>query len=274
MIEEYFKTTHNFRCVNEVNQLAKNGIMITPYSFIDFANSFTLNNIISTGSQIYKQTDCESIQHIGHTGIHSEENNNIMKYSGLDKNELFNKIPYSGFPEVHKNVIKCTPAKENIDSFDDLREINEFGKENHFSNPSGIIQKYRSIANFIDGTNKCSVTWNNKNANKWFFINFFPSIYYVQRCYLHNNRYTLPNVKFMKQITLNHEPFIRIFSNQKEGCTITSMTKKNNFQTKFKINFSKQKHSFGYNLPSMDILCKLFKVTTNLLLKNKKEFIA
>ena len=272
MIEEYFKTTHNFRCVNEVNQLAKNEIVITPYSFIDFANSFTLNNIISTGSEIYKKTETESIEHIGHTGIHSEENNNIMKYSGLDKNELFNKIPYSGFPEVHKNVIKCTPAKENIDSFDDLREINEFGQENHFEtakNANAIVNRYRSIANYIDGTNKCSSTWNNKNANKWFFINFFPSIYYVQRSYLQNNRYTTPNVKFMKQITLNHEPFIRIFSNQKEGCNIVSIGKKNNFQTKFKINFSKQKHSFGYNLPPINEMCKMFKTVMDLVFKNK-----
>jgi hypothetical protein len=270
MIEEYFKTTHNFRCVEEVNQLAKNKIVITPYSFIDFANSFTLNNIISNNLKIYKETECESISNVGHTGIHSEENNNIMKYSGLDKNEMFNKIPYHGFPEISGGFIKCVSAKENIESFDDLRKINEFGKENHFSKPSQLIKKYQQIANHIDGINKCTNVWNNKNANKWFFINFFPSIYYVQKGYLNKGVYTTPHVKFMKQITLNHEPFIRIFSNQKEGCTVSSISKNNNFKTKFQINFSKQNYSFGYTLPSMNKLCQLFKAVTALLLKNKK----
>ena len=46
-IEEYFKTTHNFRGIDEVNDLAKNNIFITPYSFIDFANTFNLNNLLS-----------------------------------------------------------------------------------------------------------------------------------------------------------------------------------------------------------------------------------
>ena len=73
----------------------------------------------------------------------------------------------------------------------------------------------------------------------------------------------------MKQITLNHEPFIRIFSNQKEGCNIVSIGKKNNFQTKFKINFSKQKHSFGYNLPPINEMCKMFKTVMDLVFKNK-----
>ena len=40
LIEEYFKTTHDFRCYEELNGLHGEGILINPYSFIDFANTF------------------------------------------------------------------------------------------------------------------------------------------------------------------------------------------------------------------------------------------
>jgi len=235
MIEEYFKTTHNFRGVEEVNGLAKNNIFITPYSFIDFANSFNLNNLICNTTQIHKKTECMDISKVGHTGIHSEENNNIMKYAGL-KNELFNKIPNMGFPEVEKGYIHTLPTNKHlVDSdLEDIRLINDFGKEDYFPKESKkeIIKKYKQISQYLDG-NKCTSTWNNSNANKWFFINFFPSIYYVKKGYLNGHKYITPSYKLMKVVRLNHEPFIRIFSNQKEGCTVTSITKKNNFKTMF-----------------------------------------
>ena len=44
LIEEYFKTTHDFRCVDELNSLTERNININPYSFIDFANTFDISN--------------------------------------------------------------------------------------------------------------------------------------------------------------------------------------------------------------------------------------
>jgi hypothetical protein len=42
IIEEFFKTTHNFRGVKEINDLAKKNIFINPYSYVDFVNTFDL----------------------------------------------------------------------------------------------------------------------------------------------------------------------------------------------------------------------------------------
>jgi hypothetical protein len=39
LIEEYFKCTHNFRCVDEVNAIQ----FITPYTFVDFINNFSFS---------------------------------------------------------------------------------------------------------------------------------------------------------------------------------------------------------------------------------------
>ena len=266
MIEEYFKTTHNFRGVDEVNGLAKKNIFITPYSFIDFANSFNLNNLLCATSKIHKNTNCSDISKIGHTGIHSEENNNIMKYSGLG-NEVFNKIPNFGFPEVVKNnyiITKSAKYYIDQDDLDDLRLINEFGKEESFpkNKIKEFITKFKKISKYFDD-NKCNDVWNS-NPNTWFFINFFPSMYYVQKKYLNGSTFITPSKKLMNYVCLNHEPFIRIFSNQKDGCTIKTIGQKNKFKTIFHIN------SFGSNTLSIEQLCILFKIIMEYTIKNKK----
>jgi hypothetical protein len=234
MVEEYFKTTHNFRGVDEVNGLAKKGILITPYSFVDFANSFNLNNLLCQKTQTHKNLKRGNLSKVGHTGIHSKENDNMMKYSGLN-NEPFSKIPSEGFPEIDDNFsIKTTTAKKFIDEsdFSDLRSINEFGKEELFPEKSmkNILERYSGITNTLG---VCDNNWNNNLSDKWFFINFFPSNYYTQKMYFNGKKYVTPNIKLIKHINLKHEPFVRIFSNQKEGCTINSISKKNNFKTIF-----------------------------------------
>ena len=270
MIEEYFKTTHNFRGVQEVNKLAKNNMFITPYSFIDFANSFSLHNLLTASTKSYKKLEHLDIRNVGHTGIHSEENDNIMKYAGLH-NEIFSKIPNIGYPEVKSNYIITLPAKKYIDdsNLEELRSVNEFGQEEHCSkNIRVLFKKYQVLADYIDGTHKCDDTWNSKNPNSWFFINFFPSVYYVQKKYIENNRYITPNKGLLNYIHLNHEPFIRMFSNQKEGCSVSMISKKNNFKTLF--SFANN-NSFGSTLPKINDICILFKVfMEDYILKNKK----
>ena len=49
-----------------------------------------------------------------------------------------------------------------------------------------------------------------------------------------------------KTMILKHEPFIRIFSNSGDGCTITSIAQKNNFSS-FKLDKFKKQSSFGFS---------------------------
>jgi len=234
MVEEYFKTTHNFRGVSEVNGLADKNILITPYSFIDFANSFNLDNLLTTKTVTHKDIENGDISGVGHTGIHSLKNDNMSKYSGLT-NETFSKIPSKGFPEIKNNFsIKTNPAKNYLDDsdFSDLRSINEFGKETMFPEQSigKIIKRYSVITNTLGA---CTNNWNNNSSDKWFFVNFFPSDYYTQKMYFNGSKYITPSIRSIIHIKLKHDPFVRIFSNQKEGCTINSIGKKNNFKTIF-----------------------------------------
>ena len=61
---------------------------------------------------------------------------------------------------------------------------------------------------------------------------------------------------FINSIILNFEPFIRIFSNQKEGCSIKSIAEKNNFKMG-KTVFTKS-YNFGKtSTEKKDVLNKL-----------------
>ena len=222
-IEEYFKSTHNFRGVSEVNKLNKSGIFINPYSFVDFVNTFDITNLLSSKKTTTKECELLDISKTGHTGVHSEENNNIIKYSGLTGHQ-FSKIPNMGFPEISGNHITNIPLHKYIDSLDDLRSINKNGNETGFKcKLKDIVNKLQSVETKFDGI-KCNTQWNN-NVNSWFFVNFFPSNYYTAGGYRQGNKFITPPKKL--NITLNHEPFIRIFSNTTDGCTVNTIT--NNF---------------------------------------------
>jgi hypothetical protein len=73
---------------------------------------------------------------------------------------------------------------------------------------------------------QCNITWNNKN-NSWFFVNFFPSNNYRQKTYLSDNKFITPNK--MIPVTTDIEPFIRVFSDKKEGCSVIEIAKSNKF---------------------------------------------
>jgi hypothetical protein len=231
MIEEYFKSTHNFRPIPEVNKLAKKNIMINPYSFVHFINTFDLNNLLSTAEKTHISVPSEDISSIGHSGIHSEKFGNIMKYSGL-RGHQFSKIPNGGFPEVQDSCIVTSSIKNYVtpDDFESLRTIDKKGQEDDFSGAkiNDLIKKLKMISSKFNET-KCNIVWNN-NPNAWFFVNFFPTEYYVQAGYRDGQRFVGPNKSDISLLTLAHEPFIRIFSTKKEGCSINTIGKKNNFK--------------------------------------------
>ena len=263
MIEEYFKTTHNFRCVPEVNELHQNKTTITPYSFIDFANNFNLNNLLSNRKITHKITKTLQTKDIGHTGIHSE--NNIGKYS-LD--ESFSKIPEEGFPDIDENVIITKPIKNYItkEELAQLRTIDKLGQEYSFGKNTidQLILKFKKIAKKFDPKD-CNKDWNNKNKNAWFFINFFPTVYYKQKGYL-GRKFVTPNKNLKDSMILDHEPFIRIFSDKKEGCSINTISKNNNFKmgsNGLVFRNVPQNVSFGKTTLSLNEINKLINYLTN-----------
>jgi hypothetical protein len=231
MIEEYFKTTHNFRGTDEVNSLSKGNIFITPYSFVDFANTFDLNNLLSAHKNKHHTVPFISISKTGHTGIHSEENNNIIKYAGIS-DQGFSKIPNGGFPEVDDKSFVTSPLKNYLttEDLEDLRSISEFGVESSIPKYkiTQLIEKLTQICHKFNNT-KCNTVWNN-NPNAWFFVNFFPSEYYIKKGYLRNNKFVVPDKKLAKMMYLNHKPFIRIFSDKNQGCTVNAIKEKSNFK--------------------------------------------
>ena len=79
------------------------------------------------------------------------------------------------------------------------------------------------------GIKKCNTVWNNKE-NKWFYINFFPSDYYSKKGYYSKNKYVNPNKNINVKI-INENPYIKIFSNNTEGCTIKSMEQIHKFDS-------------------------------------------
>ena len=226
-IEEYFKTTHELRCVGELNSLAKRNILLDPYSFAYFASTFDIGNLMVNEGAEYKQPITESIKRVGHTGIHSEEKDNVTRYSGM-KDHIFCKIPNMGFPEVENTYFTTSTLDNQEFDLENLRYITSKGEEKMPGKETkkSMKEELKKIITFFDN-NPCEDTWNNKQ-NTWFFVNFFPSNYCIDRKYHNGQKYITPeNVP----VQLLHEPFIRIFSNTKDGCTVHEISKKNNFKT-------------------------------------------
>jgi hypothetical protein len=228
IIEEYFKTTHNFRGVQEVNDLAKKNIFINPYSYVDFVNTFDLVNLLNAKKIIHTTPKTEHTKNIGHTGIHSYDNDNINRYGEGDS--TFTRIPNVGFPDVRGGKIVNQNVKEYIDKDDlkELRKIDQRGKEHDFrvKNIDIVIERLKQVLQKFD-SKECNITWNNKN-NSWFFVNFFPSNNYRQKSFQNGNTFITP-VK-TTPVTTDVEPFIRVFSDKKEGCTVNEIAHTNKFK--------------------------------------------
>lgn len=253
LIEEYFKTTHNFRGTTEVNNLAKKRIFINPYSFVHFANSFDLKNLLATKKIVTKNVPMSKLSKVGHSGIHGP--NNIKKYSS-GEDTSFSKIPANGFPIVEDNYFINLPIKEYItpEELNDLRVVNVKGQESspNIKNITEIIKKIKSVFETFE-QNKCTSEWNN-NPNSWFFVNFFPTLSFLNKDYLKGTTFVEPTVQDFK---LKYEPFIRIFSNESEGCKIHEIAKKNKFKIKCKLV---KKNSFGISNITNDQRVHLYNI--------------
>ena len=226
VIEEYFKTTHNFRGITEVNNLAKKGININPYSYVDFVNTFDLINLLNAKKIKKVKNVTESTQNIGHTGIHAETNINRYSFG----NSTFSRIPNIGFPEVDGSKIQNQTIKEYIKQKDlkELRKIDQQGQED-----SSKIKTVDELTNYLHtifekfDSRTCEIEWNN-HKHAWFFVNFFPSNNYRNSSYHNGQKFITPNKQ--NDVTTDIEPFIRIFSNKKEGCTVNQITHSNKFK--------------------------------------------
>ena len=97
LVEEYFKTTHNFRGIEEVKSLGSKNIEITPYSYVDFINNFDISNLVSSKTILHKKPKNEKNEY-GHS---------------------FSKIPNIGFPELENDYITNipTPPANSLNSF-------------------------------------------------------------------------------------------------------------------------------------------------------------
>ena len=225
IIEEFFKSTHNFRGVDEVNQLAKNGIFINPYSYTDFINTFDLVNLLNKSKTVHRFTKTEHVKNIGHTGINGEKNIKIYSFG----DSTFNRIPNIGFPNIKSGKIENNTIRDYIDT-DDLKElckINQNGQEQPFRlrKIETVIDKLKEIFKIFD-SKSCEISWNN-HKNSWFFVNFFPSNNYIQRYYF-KEKYITPDKNF--DVTTNVTPFIRIFSSRKEGCNVNHIARNSKFK--------------------------------------------
>ena len=240
IIEEFFKSTHNFRGTNEVNKLAKRGIIINPYSYMDFVNTFDLANLLNEKTVIHREVPTESTKNIGHTGIHGDENVKLYSFGESD----FSRIPNVGFPNVEGSRIRSEPMSDYIDSSDlkEARKIDDRGEELGFR-----IKNIEQLKTILKGVfekfeqTQCEIKWNN-NKNAWFFVNFFPSDNYGQQSYLDGQTYKSPDPEI--DVVTSVEPFIRIFSNKQEGCSINDMTRTSKFKIG-KFNFIKKCCGFG-----------------------------
>jgi len=206
IIEEYFKCTHNFRGVSEVNNLNKQGILINPYSYVNLVKNFELKNVISSSIKTYSNT-------------------NQNKFNGND-------FPNIGFLEYQYGKIKTIGLKSFLNEMD-LSEFEELDQNGNNNNNNKITKdKFRKTLNElfkIFNSRKCTQLWNNK-PNLWFHINFFPSRYYSIGEYYNQERFVTPKIQKTDVLKIDEIPFIKIYSEKSSGCSINEIAKINKFK--------------------------------------------
>jgi hypothetical protein len=209
---------------------------MNPYSYIDYVNTFDLKNLNSTNVIFHKKNHNKKVSKTGHTGINSKEHDNLHKYYGSAAEESFTKIPNIGFPEMEDDYITNLPLKKYIQS-EDLKDsvysIAENGKEINTLKVSKnkLVSMFNKILKKFN-TKPCDNEWNT-SANSWFYINLFPSLGYQKQAYKSGNKYISPHAQFLQEnnlLTITNTPFIRIFSNDREGCTVNQIGKTNHFK--------------------------------------------
>jgi len=249
-IEEYFKTTHGFRCTDELNELSTNNIHLSPYSFVDFANNFDIPNLLTNKKYIFKTSKNISIDKTGHSGITTTEKNTQMYAGGLPQNYSFSRIPNMGYPSVVGNYFKTVPGANHLtkDDLGDLRSINKNGKESPLDRNSihELVQELSTIATLFNSV-PCNINWNTSNKNAWFFVNFFPTEHFLKEYHKNKSGYIMP-LKDANGLQLTYEPFIRVFSNNKKGCKYKDIAQTHNFNMGKKFTFGshkQRKSTFG-----------------------------
>jgi hypothetical protein len=235
-IEEYFKSIHEFRCVDELDDLSEGSYNVNPYSFVDFANTFDVKNLLTTEKMTFKLPKTQKLSKVGHSSIHSTRNAQL--YAKSTPEQTFSRIPNMGFPVIMDTHVVTQPAKQFLqkDDLDNLRTITRDGKETETETKdmetllrilNGIAKKFDSVP--------CSIEWNS-NPNAWFFVNFFPTKHYTEDHHKKGKKHHMPLVD-AKELELHNEPFIRVFSNNKDGCKITDLARKHNFNMGKRFSF-------------------------------------
>lgn len=198
LMEEYFKCTHNLRCHEEVNNFHKKNIKINPYTYVNYLNHFNIESLFINKKVIL-------------------ENNKLIN------NDNSTIIPNNGFIEISEDTINLLPINKyiTVDDLDNIYSINNEGLEMSkikISIPE-LLTEIKSIIKYFE-IKKCTTVWNN-DPGKWFYVNFFPTIYYSNGMYIANNKHISPQQN--KYLSLDNDSFIKIYSNSSDGCNINAM---------------------------------------------------
>ena len=240
LIEMYFKSTHNFRCVDEINTLARKKMFIHPESYVDFSNTFQLENLLPSRNVVILKRSTEFGKGCSGTP--------------------YSIIPNVGFPDIEGDLFMNKSISEYLqrEDLEELYIIDKYGNElgpNESIKSISQLNKYAKQLFKIFRSKPCTVQWNNK-PNLWFHVDFFPSMSYVHGKYHNGKKYISPIKKdYIKDNSLLYiaehikKPYIKIFSDFQTGCTINSIGKK--LSGFGKSNF---KSLFGEVIPRSDQL--------------------
>ena len=105
-----------------------------------------------------------------------------------------------------------------------------------------LIKVFKEILKIFN-TNKCNTTWNNK-PNSWFFVNFFPTKYYLSQGFINKGDFITPSKNIAQLLQIAQTPYIKIFSSKTDGCSTSEISKLNKFDI---IRYSDNKNYFGQN---------------------------
>jgi hypothetical protein len=239
LIEMYFKSTHNFRCVDEINKLARKKMFIHPESYVDYANTFQLENLLPTRNVVVFEKSKSSFG-TGHCG------------------NQYSIIPNVGFPDIEGDLFMNKSIQEYLqpEDLEELYLIDQYGSELGTNESIKTLKQLHTHAKKLFSIFKskpCNVQWNNE-PNLWFHVDFFPSVGYSKQLFHDGKRYISPiKSRYIKDNSLlfiaDHikKPYIKIFSDFQTGCSINSIGKRLS-------GFGSFRSLFGNTIPNSSTL--------------------